>query len=354
MRLKTTSISNLLLFISLSAKGLCEVIWVSYGWELFDYVNDARSASLGTANIAYNISTPHASIINPSHISKINNNVSLTHQSRFANMINTELIGFQVGEKSGIINLNIIYQGISKIPDTREMLLDWGEDGQFGTNDTGEGNGVIDPGERLDNSRLKFFNQYQLGIHSAFRSTIFRLPIGFGFKLLSYSLDKKIAIGAGLDIGYNKKINQTHFGIVIKNFPASGLIWEGGNVEGTSLSMLAGLSRAKSNIFGSQIDMNQMLGFNLYSSSANQDSNYRNGLLSIDGAYGCEIVYKKKIIVRIGKNFVNEITGGVGLLWSHVSFDYAFLSSIATPEIGDHHLLTINLSSDWISSKFNL
>ena len=354
MRLKTTSISNLLLFIFLSAKGLCEVIWVSYGWELFDYVNDARSASLGTANIAHNIGTPHASIINPSHISKINNNVSLTHQSRFANMINTELIGFQLGEKSEIININIIYQGISKIPDTREMLLDWGEDGLFGTNDTGEGNGVIDPGERLDNSRLKFFSQYQLGIHSAFRSNIFGVPIGFAFKLLSYSLDKKIAIGTGLDIGYTKKINQTHYGIVLKNFPASGLIWEGGDIEGTSLSMLAGLSRSKSDIFGMQIDMNNMLSFNLYSSNANQDSNYRNRSLSIDGAYGSEIVYKKKIIVRIGKNFVNEITGGVGLIWSQLSFDYAFLSSTASPEIGNHHLLTINLSSNWIASKLNL
>ena len=170
----------------LSAGGFCEKNWVNYGWELFDYVNDARSASLGTANSAYNVSTPHASIINPSHLIKIQNNVSLTHQSRFANMINSELIGFQLGDDSDIININIIYQGISKIPDTRDMLLDWGEDGQFGTNDSGEGNGVIDPGERLDNSRIKFFSQYQLGFHSSFGSTIFGVPIGLGFKILSY------------------------------------------------------------------------------------------------------------------------------------------------------------------------
>ena len=207
----------------LSTGGFCEKNWVNYGWELFDYVNDARSASLGTANSAYNISTPHASIINPSHLIKIQNNVSLTHQSRFANMINSELIGFQLGEKSDIININIIYQGISKIPDTRDMLLDWGEDGQFGTNDSGEGNGVIDPGERLDNSRIKFFSQYQLGIHSAFGSTIFGVPIGLGFKILSYSLDKKIGLGAGLDIGYNKKINQIYKARIIKYIKSGGI-----------------------------------------------------------------------------------------------------------------------------------
>ena len=338
----------------LSTKPFCEKNWVNYGWELFDYVNDARSASLGTANSAYNVSTPHASIINPSHLIKIQNNVSLTHQSRFANMINSELLGFQLGDKSGIININIIYQGISKIPDTRDMLLDWGEDGQFGTNDSGEGNGVIDPGERLDNSRIKFFSQYQLGIHSAFGSTIFGVPIGLGFKILSYSLDNKIGLGAGLDIGYNKKINQTNFGIIIKNFPASGLIWQGGNIEGTSPSVLAGVSKTNGEIFGSKIDINNMLSLNVSSSNAHRDSDYRNGPISIDGAYGSEITYKKKIMVRFGRNFVNEITGGVGLIWNKISFDYAFLSSFAAHEIGNHHLLTINISSNWISSKLGL
>ena len=40
-------------------------------------------------------------------------------------MINSELIGFQLGDDSDIININIIYQGISKIPDTRDMSVDW-------------------------------------------------------------------------------------------------------------------------------------------------------------------------------------------------------------------------------------
>ena len=109
-------------FMILSTGGFCEKNWVNYGWN-FLIMLMMQSASLGTANSAYNVSTPHASIINPSHLIKIQNNVSLTHQSRFANMVNSELIGFQLGDKSEIININIIYQGISKIPDTRTSLI---------------------------------------------------------------------------------------------------------------------------------------------------------------------------------------------------------------------------------------
>ena len=69
------------------------------------------------------------------------------------------------------------------------MLLDWGADGQFGTNDIGEGNGVLDEGERLDTEKLRYFDQHQFGFHGAFISKFMGIPIGIGYKLLSYSLD---------------------------------------------------------------------------------------------------------------------------------------------------------------------
>ena len=65
------------------------------------------------------------------------------------------------------------------------MLLDWGLDGQFGTNDIGEGNGRLDEGERLDQNKLSFSNQSQIGIHNSFKKTMLNQEIGIAFKVLA-------------------------------------------------------------------------------------------------------------------------------------------------------------------------
>ena len=46
-------------------------IWVKHGWELFDYIIDAKSAALGNAVTAYNIQSVQSSIANPFFFSKL-------------------------------------------------------------------------------------------------------------------------------------------------------------------------------------------------------------------------------------------------------------------------------------------
>ena len=131
--------SNLYFFIIFSKILFGNVEFVSFGWEAFDYITDARSSALGNSNIAYKFDSPGSSIINPNFVNVDQKYISLTHQSRFAGLINNDLIGFKFGRSKIPFNINIFYQSIGKIPDTREMLLDWGLDGQFGTNDTRRG-----------------------------------------------------------------------------------------------------------------------------------------------------------------------------------------------------------------------
>ena len=329
-------------------------VWVKYGWELFDYVVDARSSSLGNAGTAYNLGSIQSSIANPSFISYTGNNISMTHQSRFAGMVNSDLFGIQLKSKSRTINLNILYQGISNIPDTRAMLLDWGQDGQFGTNDIGEGNGIVDEGERLDKQKLRYFNQHQFGMHGAFITKIMGAPLGIGFKMLSYSLSDHYALGVGIDIGYNTMIKRSSLGIVIRNFPASGLIWDSGTVEGTRPSLSIGLHHPIDNFERSSVLINTIIKLETSLSNVNVDSQIRYGSLSIDPAYGIEIIYKQNTMIRIGKNSVNDNTGGVGLRWENIGVDYAFINSINSGAIGNHHLISLNLSSDWIISKLSI
>ncbi len=70
------------------------------------------------------------------------------------------------------------------------------------------------------------------------------LPYGIGLKIISTSLGNQNGIGIGLDFGFYKKIMEYDLGVVIKNFPASGMMWSNGYIEGTGLSAEFGLHRS--------------------------------------------------------------------------------------------------------------
>ena len=59
-------------------------------------------------------------------------------------MVNSDLIGFSLSNFNRPINIILLYEGIDQIPDTRNLLLDFGLDGIPGTGDIGENNGQLD------------------------------------------------------------------------------------------------------------------------------------------------------------------------------------------------------------------
>jgi len=346
----TTKTRNYFLGLCLLSMGYSEGFWVNYGWELFEHVTDARTASLGQATSAYNFGSPVSSLINPIFSLAPIQNVNVTHQSRFAGILNNDLVGFQIQRKQNPIQINILYEGIGQIPDTRNMLLDWGNDGQFGTNDPGEGNGILDEGERLDADQLRFFSQHQVGIHAAFNHILRKMPIGIGVKILSYSLDSHFALGVGIDLGIMKKINETNIGIVARNLPASGLIWDNGTVEGTTPTVSVGIHQPLE-LTKIPVKLHSMFNLDISTSNRHLDSQLGLGPFSVDGSFGIEGIYKDKLFIRLGRNSVNNSTGGLGIQWDGFGIDYAFLSSSSSDGLGNHHLISLNFSMDWVKSK---
>ena len=329
-------------------------VWVNYGWEIFDYITDARSSSLGNANIAYHYEMPGSSLINPFIISNPKNYISITHQSRYAGLFNNDLIGFQINKFKTPIQINIFYQGIGQIPDTRNMLLDWGVDGQFVTNDLGEGNGILDEGERLDKNKLAFFTQKQFGLYSAFRRKILNRNFGIAFKLLGQNLNKHSALGIGLDIGFIKKIGNLDIAGTVKNLPASGLIWDDGIIEGSIAKFSIGGHYHKT------IDK-LPISFHLISKLCIDDNFNSNGITFLNPelnnlikiihrSYGLETVYNNRLFIRIGRDIFYRSTGGIGLYWNGFVLDYAFLGSFGTGLEGNHHLISINIEFEYFLS----
>ena len=351
MNLKKNTVYRILSLLCSLSILFGEGVWVFYGWELFEHVTDARTASLGRATTAYPFKSSTASLVNPVFSSEPIKNISITHQSRFAGIVNSDLIGFQLERNENPMHLNFLYEGVGQIPDTRSMLLDWGQDGQFGTNDPGEGNGVLDEGERLDKDQLRYFSQHQIGFHGAVIRMVQGLPIGIGFKVLSYSLDDHFALGIGLDLGFKKRIKKTNIGIVLRNMPASGLIWDSGTVEGTVSSIAIGAHHPFMPIKIPSFVLHSMINLNGAVSNRHLDSQLRIGPLSVDGALGLEGIYKDKLSIRMGRNSVNNSTGGLGVKWDGFEIDYAFLTSNVSGEMGNHHLISLILSLDWILSR---
>ena len=125
-------------FVSL---GNAESYWVRYGWQVFNSAGDARILSLGGAAVT-DYGTAISPLFNPAASNRVGlHNINYTHQSRLAGMINSDLIGLPIKNFSRPFNLIILHEGIDQIPDTRDILLDFGVDGIPGTGDVGEGNG---------------------------------------------------------------------------------------------------------------------------------------------------------------------------------------------------------------------
>ena len=246
--------------------------WVNYGWELFNYVSEARRASLGNSTVAYDFNDPSSSLGNPCFPLTYTRKISLTHQSRFAGIVNSELISTQLKKEERLININLIFEGINDIPDTRSALLDWGYDGQYGTSDLGESNGKIDEGERLDIDKIKFFSQRRYGFHGTSNFIFKGIPLGVGLKIISASLGHQNGIGIGLDFGFHKRIMNYNLGFVIKNIPASGMMWSNGNIEGTGPSVEFGLHRSIDIFNGNEINLNPMSSFIINTSDRNINS----------------------------------------------------------------------------------
>tara|TARA_B100001250_G_scaffold363511_1_gene342887 strand:- start:1173 stop:2246 length:1074 start_codon:yes stop_codon:yes gene_type:complete len=343
MKLKSNLNYNILILLLLFQKVFPNNLWINHGWEIFDYISDARSSSLANATTAFRYNQPGASLNNPLFLSNSKDDLSLTHQSRFAGLINNDLLGFQINRYKTPIQINILYQGIGQIPDTRNALLDWGNDGKFDTNDPGEGNGILDEGERLDKNKLTYFSQQQIGIHGSFQSKILNKKFGVAFKFLNHNLGSSSAIGVGIDIGYISKLGKIEIASVAKNIPASGLIWSNGDIEKSITKLSIGSHyKVKLENLPFEFDLMSKLDFNAFNNYFNIFKIEKN--IKIEKCFAIEAKLNDKLYIRIGKDIFTRSTGGVGLIWENFVLDYAFLGSPYNGLGGNHHLITINIS----------
>jgi hypothetical protein len=324
--------------------------WVKYGWEIFNTGGGSPSIALGNALGAYHGEYSGAYLVNPAHQVQAKSLWTLSHQSRFAGMINREMIAFPFQIQNRNIQSILFYEGIGQIPDTRDMLLDWGLDGQFGTNDLGEGNGVLDEGERLARDNLAYFGQYQFGAYFSTNVKLFQEDAGIGFKLLFHQLGEHSGLGIGFNLGILKKIGKGNLGLAIKDFPSSGIIWDNGTIEGTIPTVSLGYARPfQMTQFPVKINISLGSHFEFYDRALSSIFGIGNQGLSFDA--GAEVIFRDKIKFQFGQSKDGFISSGLGLDFNRLSIHYAFLLTQPATQLGNNHYLSISFHPDWISEK---
>ena len=205
--------------------------WQKYGWQIYQNAGDARSIAMGNTAIADDSGI--SVLWNPAISTSDNyNNFTYGHQSRFAGIIQSDLISFPFNSKKNrAYNVLLLHESISKIPNTQNILLDWGLDGVPNTGDIGENNGYLDDGERLDNEDISYFNQHQIGIQLSNQFTFNRFQLGIAVKSLFHSLGDNFGTGIGLDIGVQRSFwGNSNIGASVYNLIPGMVVWASGYI----------------------------------------------------------------------------------------------------------------------------
>ncbi len=326
---------------------MAESYWVRNGWQAFSSAGDAQSIALGGRHVTATAATAHLG--NPALSGRDSDKrISYSHQNRFAGMINNDLLAMNLPSANRFpIGIGIIHEGVKRIPNTADRLLDWGKDGIAGTGDTGENNGVLDEGERLNEENLAYFNQHQYAFYISTARIWRHYSIGFAFKGLHHKLGNDLGNGFGIQAGIFRNMwAGARFGLVIHDVLSSWMIWESGTVERTAPSLQIGLSQAFYHIFPA-------VSFDFYCDALVTNNQQAKKQVQIAGSavylsYGAEISVKDKMRLRFGRDIVGLLSAGIGLRWENFEIDYAYRLEPQDSQLGPSHYLTFTVELAWL------
>lgn len=327
-----------------------ESYWVRYGWQAFKNAGDAQSLALGqTQTAAYGGA---ASVLqNPAHANSPFDQYLYAHQNRFAGLVNSDLIAFPTLKRfRNPVKMVLFHEGVSQIPDTRDVLLDWGLDGIPGTGDTGENNGQLDEGERLDAEQVRYFRQSQWGVHLSTTWQVQHWTLGVGIKGFFHALAEHFASGIGMDVGVTTSFwKGNNFGLVLTDVTTSLLVWDNGTVERFTPELFAGIVQ-ELKFEKIPLRFKFMIDIALDPFGRSVDDYLQLGEIGGRFRGGLEIQYKK-IAIRFGRGLNALTSAGVGLDWGQVAIHYAFTSSTQSALLGDSHLISFSLDPKWLARQ---
>jgi len=350
--IKSLKIVLIFIFLLIQAAN-AESVWTKYGWQIFNMAGDARSIALGNSFGSGGNSYGDA-LWNPAlDFSQISNEVIYGHQSRFAGIIQSDLIALPWEIKKQPLGVILLHESIDHIPNTTNALTDWGLDGVPETGDFGEGNGIIDEGERIDADKIKYFHQSQSAIHISTSWNVKDWRFGVAVKTLFHKLGNNSSTGIGFDIGIIRPLwTGSQIGASIIDATTSWQVWDNGTVERFAPRISIGMQQA--------INFNELpLGFIVYTdlllntSGRSLSDDFHVGNFGGNFKIGMEFHYDNLIYTRFGRNQTGVFSTGIGLDLKKISLNYAAQFENSQFNFGKSHFISFSIDMDWLVALYH-
>jgi len=309
-----------------------------YGSDYLGRGVGVRVLSLGGAGTAA-VNDVSAGFWNPALLLNAPiNSVGLMHTESFAGAVNFDYLAGRLPTSNHNLGLTLIRSGIDNIPNTQGALVDNGLDGIPNTGDAGEGNGQLDPGERLNQDAITYFNasNYDLLLSYALEYTE-KLTFGANFKLLYKFIANESAFGLGFDAGAAyKAASWLNVGGTVRNFTTTLVAWSTGRKEIYKPEIRLGAAGHFS-VDALKMQIQPMFDFIYYT-----DGRRINSLVNVFGsslqyAAGIEFVLQGNLALRVGSNSTEDFTAGLGVSLGKARVEYGFTPSSAQNELGNSH-----------------
>lgn len=261
--------------------------------------------------------------------------LSVMHDERFGNLVNYDYgsIAIPWGPKVSF-GLSVIRLGVDDVPNTNGALIDL------------NGNGYLDPGERIDYSKIKFFNAADYAFFLTYsKKQSEKLSYGVNLKVINRSLDEGSAWGVGFDVGaiYSPMANF-RVGANLMDLTTTYLAWNTGRKELITPTAKVGgsydITIFKTGRITPAVDFDVRFENRKFASLAHL------GPVSFDMHAGLEYGFKDLFAVRVGYNDVKQLTLGAGIKLPKLNIDYSFAKFDNEDQLGNTHRISVMFTLD--------
>jgi len=307
-----------------------------YAGEFLAIGAGARSLAMGGAYSAL-ASDASGGYWNPAALAGLTDaDVLLMHEEKFSGLLNYDLAAgaFAYGENT-TVGLTVLRLGIDGIKDSRLALVDL------------NGNGELDPGEYLDNSRITYTNASDWAFLASYahRSSD-DLSYGVSVKLIRRSVAEFTATGIGFDAGVlYQPVADLRLAAVVSDVTTTLVAWSTGHTELISPGIRTGAAYSLS-LDDLRLTVTPAVECAIRFEGRGASAAASIGPVSFDPSAGAELRYDDVVALRGGIDEIGHATLGAGLQIKRLFIDYAFTGFGGTGELGASHRISLHMRLD--------
>ncbi|MCL4510689.1 MAG: PorV/PorQ family protein [Bacteroidetes bacterium] len=308
------------------------------GITLGKYANDflsigvgGRALGMGSAFTAV-ANDVTAGYWNPAGLSRLKfPEIILMHDQRYGGVVSYDYGAAAMSLSKGeTVGISAIVSSVSGIPNTLNALIDY------------NGNGIFDPTDRLDYSKITFFSATDVAVIGSYAKRYSEnFAYGANVKFIRRSIGSTYGTGIGFDVGalYTPFTNFS-LGANLQNATTTIVAWTTGTTEVLAPTLATGAAYRFS-VGPATIMPAVDLLFN--ADNMGSSSTVHVGPLSADLRAGAEVSYKNIIAIRAGYNEVKQFTVGAGIHLPKLEIDYSFARFAYSGALDDTHRISLKL-----------